>query len=138
MNFAIFISLDHASIFQVDQILLLQAVCQGELETFAVVIGEGRDAKTNAWKIKTLARAKFAAYGNFTPHLLALNLLDQKLHQKFPDFMNELVSAYPGKELHVVLDNLNTHKPKEDRWLESPSQRPFSFYSHPQLLAQPD
>ena len=23
--------------------------------------------------------------------------------------MNELVAKYPGKELHVVLDNLNTH-----------------------------
>jgi hypothetical protein len=33
--------------------------------------------------------------------------------------MNELVSDYPGKELHVVLDNLNIHKPKEDRWLKA-------------------
>jgi len=33
--------------------------------------------------------------------------------------MNELVALYPGKELHVVLDNLSTHKPKEDRWLKS-------------------
>jgi hypothetical protein len=33
--------------------------------------------------------------------------------------MNDLVSKYPGKELHVVLDNLNTHEPKEDRWLKT-------------------
>ena len=33
--------------------------------------------------------------------------------------MNDLISKYPGKELHVVLDNLNTHKPKEDRWLKA-------------------
>jgi hypothetical protein len=25
---------------------------------------------------------------------------------------------YPHRQLHVVLDNLNTHKPKEDRWLK--------------------
>ena len=33
--------------------------------------------------------------------------------------MNDLIAQYPGKELHVVLDNLNTHKPKEDRWLKA-------------------
>ena len=33
--------------------------------------------------------------------------------------MNELVSIYAGKELHVVLDNLNTHKPKDDRLLKA-------------------
>ncbi len=37
----------------------------------------------------------------------------------FLDFMNELVAARPGKQMHVVLDNLNTHKPKRDRWLKA-------------------
>lgn len=37
---------------------------------------------------------------------------------EFLDFMNRVVRAYPGRELHVVLDNLNTHKPKHDRWLQ--------------------
>jgi len=36
---------------------------------------------------------------------------------EFLDFMNRVVAAYPEQELHVVLDNLNTHKPKHDRWL---------------------
>ena len=36
---------------------------------------------------------------------------------EFLQFMNELVAAYPNMELHVILDNLNTHKPKDDRWL---------------------
>jgi transposase len=36
---------------------------------------------------------------------------------EFLDFMNEVVKAHPDKELHVVLDNLNTHKPKRDMWL---------------------
>jgi transposase len=35
---------------------------------------------------------------------------------EFLDFMNEVVAAYPDHEIHVVLDNLNTHKPKRDRW----------------------
>ena len=25
--------------------------------------------------------------------------------------MNEIVAAHPDREIHVVLDNLNTHKP---------------------------
>jgi transposase len=37
---------------------------------------------------------------------------------EFLDFMNGLVARYPHRELHVILDNLNTHKPKHDRWLE--------------------
>lgn len=36
---------------------------------------------------------------------------------EFLDFMNRIVAAHPGREIHVVLDNLNTHKPKRDRWL---------------------
>lgn len=36
---------------------------------------------------------------------------------EFLDFMNRIVAAHPGREIHVILDNLNTHKPKRDRWL---------------------
>lgn len=43
---------------------------------------------------------------------------NRKRRREFLDFMNDVVAGYPeGVELHVVLDNLNTHKPKEDRWL---------------------
>src|ERR1700690_16251 len=36
---------------------------------------------------------------------------------EFLDFMNRMVKQYQGKEIHVVLDNLSTHKPKRDLWL---------------------
>jgi hypothetical protein len=32
--------------------------------------------------------------------------------------MNEIVAAQPDTAIHVILDNLNTHKPKNDRWLK--------------------
>lgn len=32
-------------------------------------------------------------------------------------FMNEVVAAHPDTELHVGLDDLDTHKPEHDRWL---------------------
>jgi transposase len=35
----------------------------------------------------------------------------------FLDFMNRVVSAHPDREIYVILDNLNTHKPKRDMWL---------------------
>ena len=36
---------------------------------------------------------------------------------EFLAFMNEVTAAYPGKRLDVILDNLNNHKPRNDRWL---------------------
>jgi transposase len=36
---------------------------------------------------------------------------------EFLDFMNRVLEDHPGKELHVILDNLSTHKPKRDMWL---------------------
>ena len=41
----------------------------------------------------------------------------RRRRREFLQFMNEVVAEHPGQELHVVLDNLNTHKPKHDRWL---------------------
>jgi len=41
----------------------------------------------------------------------------RRRRREFLDFMNSVVADYPEIELHVVLDNLNTHKPKHDRWL---------------------
>lgn len=42
---------------------------------------------------------------------------NRRRRREFLSFMNEVVKSYPGKEIHVILDNLNTHKPKTDRWL---------------------
>ena len=33
---------------------------------------------------------------------------------EFLDFMNKVVADHPDREIHVVLDNLSTHKPKHD------------------------
>ncbi len=37
--------------------------------------------------------------------------------REFLDFMNDVIAGYDEKEIYVILDNLNTHKPKHDRWL---------------------
>ena len=36
---------------------------------------------------------------------------------EFLDFMNRVIAAYPDREIHVIIDNLSTHKPKRDLWL---------------------
>jgi transposase len=40
----------------------------------------------------------------------------RRRRREFLDFMNDVVADYPRGEIHVILDNLSTHKPKRDRW----------------------
>ena len=41
--------------------------------------------------------------------------------------MNEVVADHPDQEIHVVLDNLKTHKPKRDLWLARHKNVRFHF-----------
>ena len=41
----------------------------------------------------------------------------RRRRREFLAFMNRVVADYPDQDIHVILDNLNTHKPKQDRWL---------------------
>jgi transposase len=41
--------------------------------------------------------------------------------------MNEVVASYPNQEIHVILDNLSTHKPKTDRWLSRHKNMHFHY-----------
>ena len=51
----------------------------------------------------------------------------RRRRREFLDFMNDVVTNCPDKEIHVVLDNLSTHKPKEDRWLKRHPNVIFHF-----------
>jgi hypothetical protein len=56
---------------------------------------------------------------------------------EFLDFMNGVVAAFPDRELHVGLDNLNTHKPKNDQWLKRHKNVHFHFIpTHASWLSQ--
>ena len=46
---------------------------------------------------------------------------------EFLDFMNRIVAAHLEREIHVILDNLNTHKPKRERWLARHKNVRFHF-----------
>ena len=46
---------------------------------------------------------------------------------EFLDFMNEVVGDHPDRQIHVILDNLRTHKPKRDQWLNRHKNVHFHF-----------
>jgi transposase len=46
---------------------------------------------------------------------------------EFLDFMNRIMAEQPERQIHVNLDNLNTHKPKNDRWLKRHTNVHFHF-----------
>ena len=46
---------------------------------------------------------------------------------EFLDFMNDIVAAHADTAIHVILDNLNTHKPRNDRWLRRHPNVHFHF-----------
>lgn len=52
---------------------------------------------------------------------------ERRRREEFLAFMNEVVADYPGQEIHVVLDNLSTHKPKHDLWLARHPNVHFHF-----------
>src|ERR1700682_3827664 len=45
---------------------------------------------------------------------------------EFLDFMNSVTAAFPNQKLHVILDNLNTHK-KNEQWLKAHPNVQFHF-----------
>lgn len=57
----------------------------------------------------------FAAFEVATGKVKAAHK-SRRRRTEFLDFMNDVVAAYPRKKLHVILDNLNTHK-KNEAWL---------------------
>ena len=58
----------------------------------------------------------FAAFDILTG-LVKADQFKRRRRREFLEFMNQIVAEYADTEIHVVLDNLNTHKPKNDRWL---------------------
>jgi transposase len=47
-----------------------------------------------------------------------------QLHR--PTRLNSLTAAFPGRKLHVILDNLSTHK-KNEHWLKAHPNVQFHF-----------
>lgn len=68
----------------------------------------------------------FAAFNILTGKVMGQHY-KRRRRIEFLDFMNRIVAANPGREIHVILDNLSTHKPKDDRWLKRHPNVHFHF-----------
>lgn len=115
---------EDAIVICVDEKPSIQALerAQGylKLPNGRTLTGHSHDYKRNG--TSTL----FAAFEVATGKVIAAHKTRRR-RIEFLDFMNRVVAAYPGQEIHVVLDNLNTHKPKNDRWLERHKNVHFHF-----------
>ena len=104
---------ENAVVICVDEKPSIQALerAQGylKLPNGRTLTGHSHDYKRNG--TSTL----FAAFEVATGKVTAAHK-KRRRRVEFLDFMNTIVAQYPGQEIHVVLDNLNTHKPKNDRW----------------------
>lgn len=59
-----------------------------------------------------------------------------KKRADFQAFMEEVIADQPaGRQIHVILDNLNTHK-RNDAWLATHPNVTLSLHTHQRQLAQ--
>jgi len=116
---------ENAIVISVDEKPSIQALerAQGylKLPNGRTLTGHSHDYKRNG--TSTL----FAAFEVATGKVSAAHKTRRR-RVEFLDFMNQIVAAYPtDTAIHVVLDNLNTHKPKNDRWLKRHPNVHFHF-----------
>jgi transposase len=106
---------EHAMVLSVDEKPHIQALerAQGwlKLPNGKALTGFQHDYKRHG--TTTLFAALEVATG-----LIKAGHYQRRRRIEFLDFMNGVVAAYPNRQIHVILDNLNTHKPKRDRWLQ--------------------
>ena len=101
---------DHAIVLAVDEKPAIQALerAQGYLK-LPTLHGQPHEYRRRG------TTTLFAALEVATGQIKAKHS-KRRRRAEFLDFMNEVVADYPDQEIHVVLDNLRTHKPKRDRW----------------------
>ena len=114
---------DKAIVLCIDEKPSIQALerAQGylKLPNGRALTGQSHDYKRHG--TTTLFAALEVATGKITA-----THTKRRRRVEFLDFMNGVVKAHPGRELHVILDNLNTHK-KNEHWLKKHPNVKFHF-----------
>lgn len=115
---------ENAIVICVDEKPSIQALerAQGylKLPNGRTLTGHSHDYKRNG--TSTLFAAFEVATGKVT-----VAHKNRRRRVEFLAFMNKIVGDYPDTAIHVILDNLNTHKPKNDRWLKRHPNVQFHF-----------
>lgn len=125
---------DNAVVLAVDEKPSIQALerAQGylKLPNGRAMTGQSHDDKRHG--TTTLFAALNIATGTVTGRHYK-----RRRRVAFRDFMNCVVAHYPEQEIHVVLDNLSTHKPKRDLWLKRHRNVHFHYTpTHASWLSQ--
>src|SRR5947209_8916155 len=115
---------ENAVVICVDEKPSIQALerAQGylKLPNGRALTGQSHDYKRNG--TSTL----FAAFEVATGKVITSHK-KRRRRVEFLDFMNDIIAGHPDSAIHVILDNLNTHKPKNDRWLKRHPNVHFHF-----------
>jgi transposase len=108
---------ENAIVLSVDEKPSLQALerAQGYIR-----LPNGRAVSGFAHEYKRHGTTTLFAALEIATGLVKAGHYKRRRRREFLDFMNGVIKTYgKEKEIHVILDNLNTHKPKNDRWLKS-------------------
>lgn len=105
---------ENAIVISVDEKPAIQALerAQGWLR-----LPDGQALKGFSHEYKRHGTTTLFAALEVATGLVKVGHYSRRRRREFLDFMNGIISQYPNTELHVILDNLNIHKPKHDRWL---------------------
>ena len=115
---------DHAIVLAVDEKPAIQALerAQGYLK-----LPNGRSLHGQAHEYKRHGTTTLFAALEVATGAIKAKHTKRRRRLEFLDFMNRIVADYPDQEIHVVLDNLKTHKPKRDLWLARHKNVRFHF-----------
>lgn len=115
---------EHAVVISVDEKPAIQALerAQGWLR-----LPNGRALRGQSFEYKRHGTTTLFAALEIHTGITHVGHYRRRRRREFLDFMNGIVAQFPDTELHVVLDNLNTHKPKHDRWLARHPQVHFHY-----------
>jgi len=92
-----------------------------------LVLPDGRSLKGFSSRYRRHGTTTLFAALEVATGLVKTGHFKRRRRVEFLIFMNQVVADYPEREIHVILDNLNTHKPKRDLWLARHPQVHFHF-----------
>jgi len=106
---------------KIEEQRLLNRIILGlvKLPNGRALTGQSRDYKRHG------TTTLFAALEVATGKIIATHS-KRRRRVEFLDFMNSVTAAFPNRKLHVILDNLNTHK-KNEHWLKAHPNVQFHF-----------
>jgi transposase len=115
---------ENALVLAVDEKPAIQALerAQGYLK-----LANGRSLHGQAHQYRRRGTTTLFAALNVATGEIRARHTKRRRRLEFLDFMNQLVADHPDREIHVILDNLNTHKPKRDQWLARHRNVRFHF-----------